>query len=532
MVRKSGTLPWLAGMVATNGSLSTDPDLTTLGQRWWSHVQLLADDRMEGRETGSPGYTRAAEYVSQQFRALGLQPAGVSGYLQPMSFRVTRLDLSGSSLELIRGTEPHSVPLGKDACPVVSSATVERLEADAVFVGYGLSVPELHYDDLAGLDLRGKIVVLVRGGPSDMAGSLKAHFQSPEERSKALRAAGVVGAIYIVDPTTPDLPWPRLVNGLQMARMELSDPGPDGYHPLPMSIAFPPEAANQLFVGSGHSWKELLDSVTRGGPLPRFPLAVRVRSRTRFARTSAQCHNVVGLLPGSDSSVKNEHVVVSAHLDHLGIGAPINGDSVYHGAIDNASGVASILEIARAFHDSGAHPRRSILFLAVTGEEKFLLGSEFFAAHPTVSGPLIANINIDGLWSLFPLRALEVMGVEESTLGDDIRAVAAEAGVRVDSAYEPNRVLFIRSDQYNFIKRGVPALFPGIGYDRGSAEEEMVHKWIADRYHSPADDGKQPVDFVAATRFNALMGQLVLRVANAKERPSWKPESFFKRFAR
>jgi hypothetical protein len=487
---------------------------------------------MEGRETGSPGYARAADYVIQQFRAAGLQPAGAEGYLQPIDFRVTQLDPARSSLELVRGGDIRTVELGKDASHIVSSATVERAEADAVFVGYGLSVPDLNHDDLAGLDLQGKVAVLVRGGPADMPSPLKAHFQSPEERTNALRKAGAVGFVSIINPTIPELPWPRVVSGLLMPRMELGDAGPGGYHPLPVSIVFNPESAEALFEGSGHTLGEVLAGLGAKGPLARFPLAVRIRARVGFSRRTARCHNVVGVLRGSDPLLRNEYVVVSAHLDHLGIGTPINGDPVYHGAIDNASGVASVLEIARAIQESGVSPRRSILFLAVTGEEKFLLGSEYFATHPTVRGPLVANINIDSVWSVFPLRALEVLGVEESTLGDDLRAIAADAGIEVHTAYEPDRVLFIRSDQYNFIKQGVPALFPGIGYYRGSPEEELAHEWTKVRYHSPADDAKQPVDPVAAARFNDLQRKLVMTVANADHRPSWKPESFFKRFAR
>jgi Peptidase family M28 len=532
MIRNLAVLPWLAAMLSSPGASSRDSDWDALGRRWWSHVSVLADDRMEGRDTGSPGYTRAADYVIQQFRAAGLQPAGTDGFLQPMDFQVRQFDPTHSSLELVRGSEVYSVALGKEASYFVTSATIEHAEADAVFVGYGLSVPDLNYDDLAGLDLRGKIAVLVRGGPTDIPTAIKAHFQSPEERANALRKAGAVGLISVLNPTIPELPWPRYASGLLMPRMELQDAGPGGYHPLPVTIVFNPESAGSLFEGSGHTLQEVLSGLGTKAPLPRFPLAVRVRTRVGFSRRTAKCHNVVGVMPGSDPRLRNEYVVVSAHLDHLGIGTPINGDPVYHGAIDNASGVASIIEIARGIHDSGAGPRRSLLFLAVTGEEKFLLGSEFFAAHPTVSGPLVANINIDGVWSMFPLRALEVLGVEESTLGDDIRALATEAGVEVHSAYEPDRVLFIRSDQYNFIKRGVPALFPQIGYYRGSPEEKLAHEWTAVRYHSPADDAKQPVDYEAAARFNDIQRKLVLKVANADERPSWKPESFFNRFAR
>jgi hypothetical protein len=493
---------------------------------------VLADDAQEGRETGSPGYARAADYVIQKFGDAGLRPAGVEGYRQPMDFQVNQIDPTRCSLELIRDGQAQPVQLGEDAAFIVSSKTAEQMEAKAVFVGYGLTIPELNYDDLEGQDLRGKIAVLVRGGPADMAGSLKAHFQSPEERSNALRKAGAIGVVSIMNPNIPELPWPRLVTGLLMPRMELKDVGPEGYHPLPMSIYFNPERSEALFVGSGHSLKEVLVGLGSNQPLPRFPLAVAVRARVSVSRQTARCHNVVGVLPGTDPTLKNEYVVISAHLDHLGIGTPVNGDPIYHGAIDNASGVASIIEIARIIKDSGATPRRSLLFLAVTGEEKFLLGSEYFATHPTVPGTLVANINIDGVLPLYPLKRLEVLGLAESTLGDDIQALAGDEGIEVDSEYEPDRVLFIRSDQYSFIKQGVPSIFCGFGFQRGSAEEQLAQGWTRDRYHSPADDLTQPVEPAAAAHFNELQKQLVLRVANADQRPAWKPESFFRRFAR
>jgi len=511
---------------------SGDPDWDAVGRRWWSHVEVLADDRMEGRETGSQGYARAADYVIQQFRACGLQPAGTDGFLQPLDFVVRQLDPARSSLQFVRGGEVRTVSLEQDASHVVTSATVEQCEADAVFVGYGLSIPDLNYDDLAGLDLHGKIAVLVFGGPAHMPAPIKAHFQSPNERSKALSIAGAIGLVNIFNPTIPELPWPRVASGLLMPRMELLERGPGVFRPPDVAIAFNPESAGALFEGSGHTWQEILERLGTNAPLPRFPLAIRIRARVGFSEGKARCHNVVGVLPGSDPKLRDEYVVVSAHLDHLGIGTPVNGDPVYHGAIDNASGVASIIEIARGIRDAGAAHRRSLLFLALTGEEKGLFGSEYFAGHPTVSGPLVANINLDGVWSMFPMKAIEVLGVEESTLGDDIRAIAADAGVEVHTAYDPDRVIFIRSDQYSFIKRGVPALYPGIGYFPGSPEEKLAREWTMLRYHSPADDAKQPVDAAAVARFNELQRKLVLRVANSDVRPAWRPESFFSRFAR
>jgi Zn-dependent M28 family amino/carboxypeptidase len=235
--------------------------------------------------------------------------------------------------------------------------------------------------------------------------------------------------------------------------------------------------------------------------------------------------------PGSDPALKNEYVVVSAHLDHLGIGEPVNGDKIYNGAMDDASGVASAIEIAKAMQASAIKPKRSILFLVVTAEEKGLLGSEYFAAHPTVKGSIVADINMDMPLPLFPLKYLEVQGFGESTLGDDVTAVAKEAGVITQADKQPDHVRFIRSDQYSFIKKGVPSLAFKFGWLPGTPEERLFNNWYKERYHGVKDDVNQPVDAAAAAQFNAILEQLALRVANADARPAWKPDSFFKRFA-
>jgi Peptidase family M28 len=518
-------------MFLASAVMPQGPNWETLGKSWWSHIQVLADDELEGRGTATPGYQRAADYVTRQFRSLGLKPAGVKGYRQPVDFHVTQSDPDHCSLDIIRDGNVQPVKLGHEATIVVTSQTAEKGEGDAVFVGYGLAIPELNYNDFAGLNVKGKIVVFVRGGPSNIPGAIKAHYQSFEERLKVLRKAGVKGTAVIPNPTVPELPWPRMVSGLQLPRMELTDPGHDVPLPLPISILFNDEHAEMLFTGSGHTFQEIVSRLGSDQPLPRFPLAVKLHVRATFKRWEATCHNLVGVLPGSDPHLKNEYVVVSAHLDHLGIGEPVNGDPIYHGAMDNASGVASLLQVARGIKDSGMKPKRSILFLVVTGEEKGLLGSQYFATHPTVKGPIVADINIDGTLPLYALKFLQIQGLAESTLGDDLREVAGQHGVESHTEYEPDRVLFIRSDQYSFIKEGVPGLFPMFGYARGSAEEKMTKAWSKDRYHSPADNLSQPVDLVAAAQFNTILEKLTLRVANAEHRPEWKPDSFFRRFA-
>jgi Zn-dependent M28 family amino/carboxypeptidase len=510
----------------------SEPDWAALGNRWWSHVQVLADDGMEGRDTGSRGYEKAAEYMVNQFRAVGLQPAGADGFRQSMEFDVVKIDEGRCRLEMIRGGMVEPLQLGVDAVIGVSTGSAERLEAEAVFVGYGLAVPELNHDDFAGQDVRGKIVVYVTGGPADMPSSIKAHYQSIEERRAALRKRGVVGTVAIPNPKAIERPWSRVAASRFEPKMELRDPGNDIPAPLPLAVLFNTDRAELLFRGSGHAFQEILDAIQSNRSLPHFPLNVTLRAQVGTTRTSVKSENIVGMLPGSDPELRNEFVVVSAHLDHIGIGEPVNGDRVYSGAMDDASGDASLIEVARNIRDLSARPKRSILFLSVTGEEKGLLGSQYFATHPTVPGVMVADLNMDMYNPLFPLKYLEVQGLDESSLGDDIRKVAETAGVEVQPDQEPEHNLFIRSDQYSFIKKGVPALTFKFSYLPGTPEEKIFKTWLAERYHAPLDDLEQPVDRAAAAQFNSILTQLTLRVADAESRPAWKPKSFFRRFVR
>jgi Zn-dependent M28 family amino/carboxypeptidase len=267
----------------------------------------------------------------------------------------------------------------------------------------------------------------------------------------------------------------------------------------------------------------MLAIADQGRPLPHFPLHVSLRATEHMKLSEVESQNVIGLLPGSDPALKNEYVVFGAHLDHLGVGAPINGDRIYNGAMDDGSGIASLIEIADIAKQENLRPRRSILFVAVTGEEKGLLGSQYFTSAPTVP---LENIVAD----MFPLKSLQVMGLDESTLGGDIRAVAAKAGVAVQPDPEPQRNLFIRSDQYNFIRNGVPALTFKFGYEKGSPQEKLAKDWLRERYHAPSDDLNQPVDKPAASEYNRVMLDLGMRVADASTRPHWNADSFFKRF--
>jgi Zn-dependent M28 family amino/carboxypeptidase len=313
----------------------------------------------------------------------------------------------------------------------------------------------------------------------------------------------------------------------------LADPTMDEARGLSLSLNFNPARAEKLFAGSGHTLKEILDADAAHQPLPRFPIPARIKATVSVVRSELTSQNVIAIQPGSDPELKNEYVVLSAHLDHVGVGKPINGDSIYNGAMDNASGVACLLDVAETLRETGARPKRSILFLAVTGEEKGMQGSRYFASAPTVDPKsIVADINTDMFLPLYPLKSLIVFGLDETDLKDDVNAVGKAAGVAVLPDPEPKRNIFIRSDQYSFVRRGVPSVMVMVGYEKGSPEEATLLKWLKDRYHAPSDDLDQPIDKAAAGAFDFLVAKLITHVADRADRPRFNDSSFFKRFAR
>ncbi len=534
-------------ILAATPLLAAAIDYAAEGNLWWAHIRVLADDKLEGRNTGTEGFRKAVEYVSAQFERFDLKPAGASGYLQPVKLETRLLVAEESVIALVRDGKAEPLALGTDATLNARADMADPLEAPMVFVGYGLTIPEAHYDDLAGIDLHGKIAVYVNApGPVDAPGPLKSHYGSAVERWAALRKAGALGIATIQNPRVPagggrgtagdpasggDEPG-RRGRGPAQPVFALADPELQEITGQKVALAINQRGAEKFFKGSGHTFEEIQKLAKDNAPLPKFPLAVSLRAKTVVKHNSMEVPNVVGLLPGSDAGLKNEYVVFSAHLDHVGIGRPVNGDSLYNGAMDNASGIASILEVARLMKESGARPKRSILFLAVTAEEKGELGSRYFAAHPTVpEDRIVADINLDMFLPLYALKYIEVQGLDESTLGETVRAAAKELGVEVQRDNEPEQNRFVRSDQYSFIRRGVPALAFKFGYTPGSPEEKIRKDWVRDRYHKPSDDLDQPIDKAAAALFDRVILGLIERVANDTARPHWSENSFFRRFA-
>ena len=512
------------------GSQAAEPHFD--GKIWWNYVKVLAADDMEGRETGSTGLRKAQDYVVEQLKRAGLEPVGTKGYFQPVQFVSHQIVEKDSSLALVHGGQVEPLTLGDDAIFSTRVDLAPSVEAPLIFAGYGLNVPDLSYNDLADLDLRDKVVVIFAGAPAEIPGALASHYQSAGERWKALRKAGVRGVITIPNPGAMDIPWSRISANRAHPSMALKGAEFDETSGQDLAVTFNPERAQKLFEGSGHTLDELVNLVKERKPLPRFPLAVSVRAKATVNKKEIESANLVAELPGSDPKLKNEYVVLSAHLDHIGVGEPINGDRIYNGAMDNASGSAVLLDLAGSFKKSARRPKRSLLFVFVTGEEKGLLGSRYFTAHPTVKpGSMIANINIDMFLPIVPLKVLTVYGLGESDLGDMARDVAQELGVHAQADPEPQRNAFIRSDQYNFIRHGVPAVAMGVGFEKGSPDQELFKRWRTQRYHAPSDDLDQPVDLAAAGKYEEIVRSLMMRAADGPGRPLWKASSFFRRYA-
>lgn len=486
----------LAGCAAARAI--PDPDTWA----WWQTTRYLSSDAMEGRDTGSAGYERAAGYVADRFRKAGLVPAGDNGtYFQRVNLTEVRVEKPGTMFEIVPGAggPPRPLRFLHDVTIRPTDALPPRLDAPLAFRGY-CSKAEMR-------DVAGKAVVCFNTR------------RTSAERNAAAVAGGAVGLVAVDNPyfTVEPPRWP--VAYARTVRIEGSSPPADARL---AAMRLNADAFAGLIAGSGQDAAAILAAGARDAPLPAFEIPARLRAAfaLRTARYSAP--NVLGILPGSD--LKAEYVVLGAHLDGYGYGEPVNGDALYNGALDDAAYVALLAQLAD--RRAGKSFRRSILFAVFTGEEKGLLGSSYFAAHPTVPTPaMAAMINLDQLRPLFPLDILTMLAVNDSTLGDTARAVAAPMGIRLQADPEPERGLLQRADHWPFLQIGVPATGFIFGYVPGTEAERRYRLWYRTRYHHPADDDTQPMDFAAAAKFNAFFYRLVQAVADEGARPTFTAAS-------
>ena len=529
----TGVLPQTIDSPSIAGEISPAPPSDFDGNSWWNHVKFLADDKLEGRDTGSRGEREAQKYAVAQLKKAGAEPAGVKGYYQPVKFISRQIVEKDCSLTLVHDGKREPLVLGEDAIIGTRVMPAPEVSAPLVFAGYGLKVPENNYDDFAGLDLKGKIVVIFSGSPAQLPGALASHYSTAAERWKTLRAAGAIGMVSLINPASMDIPWSRIALNRAHPSMDLDYPEFNDTEGEKLTATINPASAEKLFAGSGHTFAEIAALGKDRKPLPHFPLAVSLEAKTQVEVTKIKSANLVAKIPGSDPALKDQYVVLSAHLDHIGIGEPINGDRIYNGAMDNGSGSALVLDMAASFKQHPEKLRRSILLVLVTGEEKGLLGSKYFAAHPTVpADSMVADVNVDMFLPIVPLKILTVEGLQESDLGDRVSRIAMSLNVKAQPDPEPQRNIFIRSDQYNFIRHGVPSIMMQLGAEPNSPEQKLFKDWLTQRYHAPSDDVNQPVDLAAAAKYEEIVRRLLINVADDPQPPRWKPDSFFRRYAK
>jgi len=497
-----------------------------------AHVRTLADDKLEGRGTGTRGYDMAAQYVAEQMQAMGLAPGGDGGYLQPVPFLRGDLKASACSFALVRQGETVPLEVGKD---VLLSPDYLRTkwttEAPLVFAGYGVSAPELDYDDFTGLDARGKVLVTFRGAPPRFPNNERAYYSNGVIKDQIAAAHGAIGILQISKPDDEArAPWERNMRQSKLPGFRWVDSGgaPSNVQAtIELSGSLSPKAEQRVFEGSPKTYAQAVtdadSSRVQSMPLAWSVKAVRVTDQTR---TSSP--NVIGVLKGSDPKLAHECIVVSAHLDHLGISEPVHGDSVNNGAYDNASGTAMMLEVARAFSSLKVKPKRSMVFLNVTGEEKGLQGSDYFARNePPDSLDVMGDVNLDMVLLLRPLKKVVPIGGEHSSLGPVLERAAKLAGLETAPDPLPAEVVFVRSDQFSFIKQGVPAIFPVSGNDGTPAGADEVAHWRVEHYHSPSDDMNQPFDWPSGAKFTSMAFWTAWMAADSPQPPHWNPGDFF-----
>ncbi|AJP73090.1 M28 family metallopeptidase [Sphingomonas hengshuiensis] len=496
-----------------------------------AHVQFLASDALRGREGGTRDYDIAAEYVASQMLALGLTPAGAKGsWLQPLSL-VTYRPSERAKWMLTRDGTTIPLEWGKDFLNgAVPSSPDFTAEGGLVFAGYGIVYPEGKRDDYKGLDVRGKIVLLFPGVPEGLPNAVSAHFGDDDQKAKLAQDRGA-RAVIIVESTErrAEFPFEAIVPFWDYERSTWAAPDGKAYNPAPGApvVGYVGAAgAEKLFAGAKHGWKAVLAAEAKGARLPTGALPGTLKLATKTRLRTAQTANVLGMIPGSDPALKDEVVVLSAHLDHIGVGTAVKGDRIYNGAMDNAMGVSMILEVARTLQQSGKRLRRSILFAALAAEEKGLIGSDYFAHYPTVpAGALVADLNLDMPILTFPLQDLVVLGGERSSLGPVVEAAAAGEGLKVVPDPAPEEMFFVRSDHYSFVKAGIPAISVDSG--PGGAGDAAQKDFLANHYHKPSDDLNLPIDWASAAKFLRVNAAVARALADADQRPRWNKGDFF-----
>ena len=498
-----------------------------------AHIAYLADDKLQGRAAGTPGYQMAVDYVTKQLKSLGVQPAGEGGtYIQKVRLRKAFLK-PGATFTATAAQGAMPLTAGQDyvVYPNPELPATSVTSAPLAFAGFGISAPELGYDDYAGLDVKGKVVVIVRGAPRTFASTVASASQ---DLSGILQEAAQHGAVGLIVASTRAGALPDLRRGTYSVL------GPNGK--VAASRTFAVGSRQQLYAAvnaatlqrlmqtAGLDTTQVFASI-KGGKPASAPLKISVNANVQSTYQDIESYNVVGKVTGSDAKLRNEYVVHSAHLDHLGITAPVKGDSINNGAHDNASGVSCVLEIAKIYSKLKQKPKRSMLFVLMTGEELGLLGSAAFAANPTVpKARIVADVNMDMPTIIAPLLSVVALGGQHSTLLEPVAKATAYLGITLEQDPEPDQNRFIRSDQYSFVTAGIPALHIKYGNKTADGKNNLnlqVQEWRAVTYHKPQDDINGRFDFEAGKKYVQLCFLIGYQVAQNPVRPMWNKGDFF-----
>lgn len=503
-----------------------------------AHLEFLADDLLEGRDTGSKGYELAAHYVETEFKKIGLLPAGDEGsYQQRVPFRKTHLNQQTTSAVLeING---KSITLDYPEQYMMSGsafATHSSVSAEAVFVGYGLVADEFDYNDYEGLDVEGKIVVALTGRPESWPSEEGAHLASGSEKGRHAAERGAVGYVTLHTPKREKVrSYTTSLNYLRVPSMEWLDKAgePHGVQKQLKGGAYLNLSAGELlFENAPQPLSELFALDTENKAIKGFPLNATITLSKDSRHEEVSSPNIIAVLPGSDPQLKDEYVVFTAHLDHIGFAQDVTKkDRINNGAMDNASGVSVLLETARVL--SKSNPRRSVLFTVVTGEEKGLLGANYFTNNPTIPlNQMVANVNLDMPVLLYDFADVIAFGANHSTMGEIVEKAAGQLGIGLSPDPMPEQAIFTRSDHYNFVKKGVPSVFLMTGFTSKTEGEDGGKVWgefFANHYHTPSDSLDLPINYNSAEMFAEVNIRIGLEVANRDEKPRWHDESFFGR---
>ena len=497
-------------------------------QRVRADIEFLANDLLEGRDTGSKGYEIGAAYVASQFRAIGLEPGGTGGgWYEQVPFRRSTHAQAPTASIAIGKTETTLRP-GTDIAVRPSLTQQSRtIDAPLVFVGHGVSDPKLGIDDYAGLDVSGKIVVAMEGAPAGLDTEVSAHLNSYKSIIAAQK--GAVGLIEIAGTGTRpgfnllsyyDRPVVDWVDSTGKSQSQSARIG--------LSAAISKDIAAKLFAAAGRNFGQLAAAARKPGTLQGFDLPAKLTLNDRMDWKDFSSPEVIGLLPGSDPALKDQYVVLMGHLDHLGVKADAKPgeDAIYNGALDNGAGVATMLEAAREFVASGKPPRRSVLFIANTGEEKGLRGADYFAAHPTVpEDQIVSVVDLDMPLLLYPFTDVIAFGGDHSTVARTISEAAGSMGVKVSPDPMPEEAIFVRSDHYRFVTRGIPGILLMTGYANGG--EPVWKDFLAHAYHKPNDDLSQHILWDQGARYAELNYRISRALADADQRPMWYKGDYF-----